>query len=56
MRNEKRKVVKGEGFIVAALGGYLHGGDGEGNHSVRRLITTTNNLFDTEVGMHGGKD
>jgi hypothetical protein len=36
--------------------GSLHGGDGEGNHFVKRLITTTNTFLDTEVGLCGGKD
>lgn len=58
MRKKKRKVVEGLGgrVIVAAMRGSLHGGDGEDNHFVRRLITTTNTFFDTEVGLYGGKD
>ena len=52
---KNRRVVKGGG-IVAAMRGSLHGGDGEGNHFVRRLITRTTTFFDTEVGLYGSKD
>lgn len=55
MRKKNRGVVNGGG-IVATMRGSLHAGDGEDNHFVRRLITTTNTFCYTEVGMYGGKD